>query len=99
LHNYALNERSAPGVFYSPVHTLRHAEDGCGLPLRHGTYSDEAVRYVLELARLAALVCEIDREDNWPQRLSDGEQQRVAIARAILEKPDWLFLDEGDIGA
>ena len=52
------------------------------------------MRHALELARLAALVCEIDSEDNWPQRLSGGEQQRVAIARAILEKPDWLFLDE-----
>ena len=37
---------------------------------------------------------EIDREDNWSQRLSCGEQQRLAIARAILDKPDWLFLDE-----
>jgi len=48
----------------------------------------------LALARLASLACEIDSEDNWPQRLSGGEQQRLAIARAILDKPDWLFLDE-----
>jgi len=52
------------------------------------------VREALELARLASLACEIDSEDNWPQRLSGGEQQRLAIARAILDKPDWLFLDE-----
>ena len=59
-----------------------------------GDYSDKAVREALELARLASLTCEIDCDDNWPQRLSGGEQQRLAIARAILDKPDWLFLDE-----
>ena len=59
-----------------------------------GAYGDQAVRQALELARLAPLACEIDSEDNWPQRLSGGEQQRLAIARAILDKPDWLFLDE-----
>src|SRR5204863_4689858 len=57
-------------------------------------HSDEAVREALELACLASLACEIDREDNWPQRLSGGEQERLAIARALLDKPDWLFLDE-----
>ena len=57
-------------------------------------FDDEVVRHALELARLASLACEIDGEDNWPQRLSGGEQQRLAIAWAILEKPDWVFLDE-----
>ena len=40
-------------------------------------------------------LCErMDNDDNWPQRLSGGEQQRVALARALLAKPDWIFLDE-----
>jgi putative ATP-binding cassette transporter len=76
---------------YVPSGTLRTA---VAYPSVAGAYSDKAVREALELARLAPLACEIDSEDNWPQRLSGGEQQRLAIARAILGRPDWLFLDE-----
>jgi putative ATP-binding cassette transporter len=76
---------------YIPAGTLMTA---VAYPSTPGAYDNQAVRQALELARLELLVCEIDREDNWSQRLSGGEQQRLAIARAILHKPDWLFLDE-----
>jgi vitamin B12/bleomycin/antimicrobial peptide transport system ATP-binding/permease protein len=76
---------------YVPSGTLKTA---VAYPSVAGAYSDKAVREALELARLASLASEIDSEDNWPQRLSGGEQQRLAIARAILDQPDWLFLDE-----
>jgi vitamin B12/bleomycin/antimicrobial peptide transport system ATP-binding/permease protein len=76
---------------YVPSGTLKTA---VAYPAVAGTYGDTAVREALELARLGTLACEIDSEDNWPQRLSGGEQQRLAVARAILDKPDWLFLDE-----
>src|ERR1700674_4610058 len=76
---------------YVPSGTLKTA---VAYPSVAGVYGDKDVREALELARLASLACEIDSEDNWPQRLSGGEQQRLAIARAILDKPDWLFLDE-----
>ena len=35
-----------------------------------------------------------DESANWALRLSPGEQQRIAFARALVQKPDWLFLDE-----
>jgi putative ATP-binding cassette transporter len=49
---------------------------------------------VLEEVGLAALASELDKLDNWSQRLSLGEQQRLAFARALLNKPALLFLDE-----
>ena len=34
------------------------------------------------------------RGQTWALQLSPGEQQRIAFARVLVQKPDWLFLDE-----
>ncbi|MDQ6702981.1 MAG: ABC transporter ATP-binding protein/permease [Pseudomonadota bacterium] len=76
---------------YIPIGTLRAAAI---YPANSGRYDDAAILEALHAAKLGDFAGQLDVEDNWPQRLSGGEQQRLAIARAILAKPDWLFLDE-----
>ncbi|MBV9655502.1 MAG: ABC transporter ATP-binding protein/permease [Acetobacteraceae bacterium] len=76
---------------YIPLGTLRHVVT---YPGAAAAFSQAAVEQALDDAGLSALVPHLDEDQNWPQRLSGGEQQRVALARALLAKPDWLFLDE-----
>jgi len=57
-------------------------------------FSEQEIEQALTDAGLPDLCPRIEKDDNWPQRLSGGEQQRVALARALLAKPDWIFMDE-----
>src|SRR5271166_1262333 len=76
---------------YIPLGTLRHV---ITYPNAVDAFSQEQIGQALTDAGLPQLVCRLEHDDNWPQRLSGGEQQRVALARALLAKPDWIFLDE-----
>ena len=58
-------------------------------------YTDAELKRVLADCDLPQLVERLDEEQHWAQQLSGGEQQRIAFARALLQKPDWLFMDEG----
>src|SRR6201999_2980336 len=57
-------------------------------------FSAQEIAQALRDAGLSNLCDRMEKDDNWPQRLSGGEQQRIALARALLAKPDWIFLDE-----
>jgi putative ATP-binding cassette transporter len=79
---------------YLPIASLRDAAlypSSSGSP---GFPGDAAIREALTAVGLSAFVERLDDVDNWSLQMSGGEQQRLAIARAILQRPDWLFLDE-----
>ena len=56
--------------------------------------SDATAYEVLDACRLGHLGERLDESANWSLVLSAGEQQRLAFARVLINRPDWIFLDE-----
>ncbi|MBV9597429.1 MAG: ABC transporter ATP-binding protein/permease [Chloroflexi bacterium] len=78
---------------YLPIGSLRDAALYPSSSAASGV-DDASIREALEAVGLGAFVDKLDAIDNWSLQMSGGEQQRLAIARAILQRPEWLFLDE-----
>ena len=56
--------------------------------------SDEELSEALTLAGIAKFSDQIDMQSNWQQNVSGGELQKIMLARSLVQKPQWLFLDE-----
>jgi putative ATP-binding cassette transporter len=76
---------------YLPIGVLR---DVVSYPMPAGGVDDKTLREALEAVDLKELTGRLDEAAHWALQLSPGEQQRMAFARALVQKPDWLFLDE-----
>ena len=76
---------------YLPIGVLR---DVVSYPMPAGGVDDAALREMLEAVGLIELGVHLAEPAHWALRLSPGEQQRIAFARALVQKPEWLFLDE-----
>jgi putative ATP-binding cassette transporter len=76
---------------YLPLGTLRGA---LAYPGPDDAFTPDEIDEVLDATGLSHLRAALDETAYWADRLSMGEQQRLSIARALLQKPDWLFLDE-----
>ena len=86
--------RRTIGVIFQDFRLIgnKTVRDNLALAMRAVGASPRELRnripYVLELVGLA------DKENNYPDQLSGGEQQRVAIARALVNNPSMIIADE-----
>lgn len=76
---------------FMPLGSLR---DALLFPDQNLAVSDQEMKSLLHDCGLLELENRLHDVAPWSQQLSPGEQQRISIVRVLLQKPDWVFLDE-----
>ena len=76
---------------YIPRGTLKAA---ICYPAKPELFDDELCEEILIRCELPRYVRNLYKEDRWSHRLSPGEQQRASIARVLIQRPDFVLLDE-----
>lgn len=76
---------------YLTIGTLR---EQLSYPAPANAFTDQQLVATLQACGLDKFTQRLGETEHWSHVLSGGEQQRIAICRALLQKPDWLFLDE-----
>lgn len=76
---------------YMPLGTLRQ---GLTYPSSPETFTDTQIISCLKDCLLEHLIPMLDKQADFHQMLSLGEQQRVNFVRILLHQPHWLVLDE-----
>lgn len=80
-----------PQKTYMPIGTL---QESLVFPDKAARVSDAELAKLLEACGLHNLVDQMHETKAWSENLSPGELQRIAFVRILLNKPDWVFLDE-----
>lgn len=74
-----------------PTGTLRNA---ICYPSSRRVFTQEQIEQALRLAGLEPLIAQLDSKDNWLNNLTRQEQQRLGMVRLLLNRPQWILLQE-----
>ncbi|HTR15220.1 MAG TPA: ABC transporter ATP-binding protein/permease [Roseiarcus sp.] len=80
-----------PARPYVPPGDLRSA---AAYPQAAETYDSAAVAKAFSAVGLDRLESMLDKTERWDRRLTDDEKQCLAFARVMLQKPQWLVMND-----
>jgi vitamin B12/bleomycin/antimicrobial peptide transport system ATP-binding/permease protein len=80
-----------PRTPYWPPGTLREA---LSYPLEPGHFQGAAFEQALSSLQLQRLLPMLDQAGHWEQLLSEEESTCLVFARVLLQKPEWIVIDE-----